>query len=87
MTHVIEVKVPDIGDFKNIPVIEIFVQVGDTIKAEDSLLTLESDKSTMDIPSPQSGVVKQLKVKSGDRVSEGHCVILLEVATSSKITQ
>ncbi len=80
MTHVIEVKVPDIGDFKNIPVIEIFVQVGDTIKAEDSLLTLESDKSTMDIPSPQSGVVKQLKVKSGDRVSEGHCVILLEVA-------
>jgi len=58
MTHVIEVKVPDIGDFKNIPVIEIFVQVGDTIKAEDSLLTLESDKSTMDIPSPQSGVVK-----------------------------
>src|SRR6266446_3729027 len=67
----IEVKVPDIGDFKDVPVIEVFVKAGDSVKAEDSLVTLESDKATMDVPSPSAGVVKELKVKLGDKVSEG----------------
>ena len=67
----IDVKVPDIGDFKGIPVIEIFVKPGDTVAAEDSLLTLESDKATMDVPSPAAGVVREVRVKLGDKVSEG----------------
>ena len=67
----VEVKVPDIGDFKDVPVIEIHVKAGDTVKAEDSLVTLESDKATMDVPSPVAGVVKEVKVKLGDKVSEG----------------
>jgi len=73
------VKVPDIGDFKDIPVIEIFVKPGDTVKAEDSLVTLESDKATMDVPSPGAGVVKELKVKLGDKVSEGSVIVVLDV--------
>ena len=77
---VIEVKVPDIGDFKDVPVIEVLVKVGDTVKAEDALVTLESDKATMDVPSPASGVVKELKVKLGDSLSEGSVVLLLEAA-------
>jgi dihydrolipoyl dehydrogenase len=76
----IEVKVPDIGDFKGIPVIEVFVKPGDTVKAEDSLITLESDKATMDVPSPATGVVKELKVKLGDKVSEGTLIAILEAA-------
>ena len=67
----IEVKVPDIGDFKDIPVIEVLVKPGDSVKAEDSLVTLESDKATMDVPSPAAGSVKEVKVKVGDKVSEG----------------
>ncbi|HMA31221.1 MAG TPA: dihydrolipoyl dehydrogenase [Casimicrobiaceae bacterium] len=74
----IEVKVPDIGDFKNVPVIEVLVRPGDAVKAEDPLLTLESDKATMDIPSPAAGVVKSVVVKVGDRVSEGSAVVVLE---------
>jgi dihydrolipoamide dehydrogenase len=82
----IEVKVPDIGDFKDIPVIEVLVKPGDTVKAEDSLVTLESDKATMDVPSPAAGVVKDLKVKLGDRVSEGNVILTLEsgVAAAGK---
>ena len=72
MSNVIEVKVPDIGDFKDIPVIEVLVKPGDSVKAEDPLITLESDKATMEVPSPQSGVVKEIKVKVGDKVSRGH---------------
>lgn len=79
---VIEVKVPDIGDFKDVPVIEVLVKVGDTVKAEDALVTLESDKATMDVPSPASGVVKELKVKLGDTLSEGSLVLLLEAAAA-----
>jgi len=78
MANTIEVKVPDIGDFKNIPVIEVLVKPGDKVNAEDSLLTLESDKATMEVPSPASGVVKELKVKVGDKVSEGTLVLMLE---------
>ncbi|MEJ7668316.1 MAG: dihydrolipoyllysine-residue acetyltransferase [Casimicrobiaceae bacterium] len=73
----IEVKVPDIGDFSDIPVIEVFVKPGDTVKADDSLVTLESDKATMDVPSPSAGVVKELKVKPGDKVSEGSVIVTL----------
>ena len=76
----IEVKVPDIGDFTDVPVIEIFVKPGDTVKADDSLVTLESDKATMDVPSPAAGTVKELKVKVGDKVTEGSLIVVLEAA-------
>jgi pyruvate dehydrogenase E2 component (dihydrolipoamide acetyltransferase) len=76
----IEVKVPDIGDFKDVPVIEVFVKPGDAVKAEDSLVTLESDKATMDVPAPTAGTVKELKVKVGDKVSEGTAILTLESA-------
>lgn len=74
----IEVKVPDIGDYKGVPVIEIAVKVGDRVEAEQSLVTLESDKATMDVPSPYAGTVKEIKVKIGDTVSEGSLLVLLE---------
>ena len=76
----IEIKVPDIGDFADIPVIEVLVKPGDTVKAEDSLVTLESDKATMDVPSPAGGVVKDVRVKVGDKVSQGTVVLTLEAA-------
>ncbi|MCW5623159.1 MAG: dihydrolipoyllysine-residue acetyltransferase [Burkholderiales bacterium] len=75
-----EVFVPDIGDFKDVPVIEILVKAGDTVKAEDSLLTLESDKATLEVPAPFAGVVKDLKVKVGDKVSQGVAILTLEAA-------
>jgi pyruvate dehydrogenase E2 component (dihydrolipoamide acetyltransferase) len=78
MSKILEVKVPDIGDFKDIPIIEVLVKPGDQVDAEDSLVTLESDKATMEVPSPAAGVVKALKVKVGDKVSEGALVLLLE---------
>jgi dihydrolipoamide dehydrogenase len=76
----IEVKVPDIGDFKDVPVIEILVKPGDRVEQEDSLVTLESDKATMDVPSPQAGTVKELKVKVDDKVSQGSLILTLEAA-------
>jgi pyruvate dehydrogenase E2 component (dihydrolipoamide acetyltransferase) len=78
MANAIEVKVPDIGDFKNIPVIEILVKPGDTVSAEDPLVTLESDKATMEVPSPAAGTVREIRLKVGDKVSEGALVLLLE---------
>jgi dihydrolipoamide dehydrogenase len=78
MSQLIEIKVPDIGDFKNIPVIEVLVKPGDRINKEDALITLESDKATMEVPSPQSGVIREIKVKVGDKLSEGSVVLLLE---------
>src|SRR5260370_1378991 len=84
--NAIEVKVPDIGDFTDVPVIEVFVRPGDTVKAEDSLVTLESDKATMDVPAPSAGVVKELKVKLGDKVSEGSVILLLEAAGGTPVT-
>jgi pyruvate dehydrogenase E2 component (dihydrolipoamide acetyltransferase) len=80
MSAPIEVKVPDIGDFKDVPIIEIHVKPGDTVKAEDPLISLESDKATMDVPAPTAGVVKELLVKVGDKVTEGSLVLLLEAA-------
>ena len=81
---VIPVKVPDIGDFKDVPVIEVFVKPGDAVKPEDPLVTLESDKATMDVPAPSAGVVKELKVKVGDKVSEGSVILLLEAAGTTQ---
>src|SRR5262245_39729019 len=73
-----EVRVPDIGDFKNVEVIEVLVKPGDAVSKEQSLITLESDKATMEIPSPNSGVVKELRIKVGDKVSQGSPILLLE---------
>ncbi|HXX85785.1 MAG TPA: dihydrolipoyl dehydrogenase [Casimicrobiaceae bacterium] len=76
----IEVKVPDIGDFKDVPIIEVFVKPGDAVKAEDPLITLESDKATMDVPSPAAGTVREVRVKLGDKVSEGSVILILKAA-------
>jgi pyruvate dehydrogenase E2 component (dihydrolipoamide acetyltransferase) len=73
-----QVLVPDIGDYKDVSIIEVMVKVGDTIKAEDNLVTLETDKASMDVPSPYAGVIKEMKVKVGDKVSEGSLILLLE---------
>ena len=78
-----EVKVPDIGDFKDVPVIELLVKPGDVVKKDDSLVTLESDKATMEVPAPQAGTVKELRVKLGDKVSEGVTILTLEAAASA----
>src|SRR6476660_2838816 len=75
-----EIRVPDIGDFKNVPVIEIHVKPGDTIKAEDPLVTLESDKATMAVPAPEAGTVAEVKIKVGDKVSEGSVLVTLQAA-------
>jgi pyruvate dehydrogenase E2 component (dihydrolipoamide acetyltransferase) len=80
---VTEVRVPDLGDFKDVPVIEVLVKPGDSVQAEDPLITLESDKATMDVPAPVAGVVKTLAVKVGDKVSEGSPILVLEVAAAS----
>ena len=83
----VEIKVPDIGDYKNIPVIEILVAPGDSVTAEDPLMTLESDKATMEVPAPMSGVVRELKVKIGDKVSEGVLVMTLETVAVAASTE
>ena len=83
MANLIDVKVPDIGDFKDIPVIEILVKVGDTVKKEDSLVSLESDKATMEVPATHAGVVKDIKVKLGDKVSMGSLVLVLEASEAA----
>ncbi|MFY3029537.1 dihydrolipoyllysine-residue acetyltransferase [Achromobacter xylosoxidans] len=78
MSNVVQIKVPDIGDFKEVEVIEVMVAVGDTIKAEQSLITVESDKASMEIPASQGGVVKEVKVKVGDKVAKGSVVVVVE---------
>src|SRR5438093_8964520 len=78
MNNVIEVKVPDIGDFKDVPIIEVLVKAGDEVKPEDPLITLESDKATMDVPAPAAGTVKEPRVKVGDKVAEGTLILLLD---------
>ena len=80
MSQLIEVKVPDIGDFDQVPVIELFVKVGDTIKVDDAIATLESDKATMDVPSSAAGIVKEVLVGLGDKVAEGTVLIKVEAA-------
>src|SRR5438445_190478 len=78
MANRIDVKVPDIGDFKDVPIIEVLVRPGDRVKTEDPLITLESDKASMDVPSPVDGVVTELKVKVGDKVAEGTLILVVE---------
>jgi pyruvate dehydrogenase E2 component (dihydrolipoamide acetyltransferase) len=80
MSNLIDIKVPDIGDFKDVPVIEIFIKPGDVVKAEEPLVALESDKATMEVPSPKDGVVKSVVVKIGDKVSEGAVIVQFEGA-------
>ena len=82
-----QVRVPDIGDYKDVPVIEMLVKVGDTVKAEQSLLTLETDKAAMDVPAPFDGVVTELNVKVGDKVSQGSLILSLEGVDSPALLQ
>ena len=83
MNQTIAIKVPDIGDFKDVAVIEISVKVGDTVTAEQSLITLETDKAAMEVPSPSSGKIKEMKVKVGDKVSEGSVILMLESSAAA----
>lgn len=83
MSNTVQIKVPDIGDFKEVEVIEVLVAVGDTIKAEQSLITVESDKASMEIPASQGGVVKSIAVKVGDKVAEGAVVLEVEAADAA----
>lgn len=84
MAELKKVLIPDIGDFKEVPVIEVLVKAGDRVKAEDSLITLESDKATIEIPAPYSGLVKEISVKPGDKVSQGSTVLTLEVSDDNR---
>jgi pyruvate dehydrogenase E2 component (dihydrolipoamide acetyltransferase) len=83
MTKTLEVKVPDIGNFKDVDVIEVMVKPGDKVEKEQSLITLETDKAAMDVPSPYSGTIKDVKIKTGDKVSEGSLVLILEAEQES----
>lgn len=83
MTRIIEIKVPDIGDFKNVPIIEVLVAPGDTVEKETALVTLETEKASMEIPSPEAGEVNAIEVKVGDKVSEGSVLLTLTIAEES----
>jgi pyruvate dehydrogenase E2 component (dihydrolipoamide acetyltransferase) len=85
MSQIIEVKVPDIGDFAEVPVIELFVKVGDSIKVDDAIVTLESDKATMDVPSPVEGVVKEVLIQLGSKVAEGALLIKVETGGAAAV--
>ena len=85
MAEIKQVLTPDIGDYQDVPVIEVLVKAGDTVKAEQSLLTLETDKATMDVPAPFDGVVKEVKAKVGDKISEGSLLALIEVSGETQI--
>jgi dihydrolipoamide dehydrogenase len=87
MSNLVEVKVPDIGDFDSVPVIDLFVKVGDTIKVDDAICTLESDKATMDVPSPVAGVVKEVLVQLGAKVGEGALLIKVDSGASAATTE
>ena len=86
MSELLEVLVPDIGDFDSVDVIEVIVNEGDRIAVEDSLITVESDKASMDIPSSHAGVVKEIKVKVGDKVAKGSLILTLEAAEQTGST-
>jgi pyruvate dehydrogenase E2 component (dihydrolipoamide acetyltransferase) len=85
MSELKEAKVPDIGGHKNVPVIEVLVKVGDAVKKDQGLITLESDKATMEVPAPFAGVVRELKVELGDEISEGDVVVLIEAADDANV--
>ena len=80
MSEIREIHVPDIGDFKDLPVIEVLVKPGDKVAFDDPLLTLESDKASMDVPSPGAGTVVSVTIKEGDRVSKGSSILMLQMA-------
>ncbi|MDH4175556.1 MAG: hypothetical protein OEV97_17630, partial [Betaproteobacteria bacterium] len=82
-----EISVPDIGDFKDVEVIEVLVKAGDTIAAEQSLITVESDKATMEIPAPGAGMVRELRIKVGDKVSQGTPILVLDEADAGATAQ
>ncbi len=82
----LEVKVPDIGDFSDVPVIEIHVGAGDTVAVEDPLVTLESEKATMDVPAPVAGTVSELRVAIGDKVSEGSVLLTMDAEQDAAVT-
>nr|MCH9639156.1 E3 binding domain-containing protein [Betaproteobacteria bacterium] len=84
MSEIKQVLIPDIGDFKDVPVIEVLVKSGDQVKVEDSLITLESDKATIEVPAPYPGVITEVSVKTGDKVSEGSLILLLQVSDPSE---
>ena len=86
MSQIIDIKVPDIGDFTEVPVIEVFVKPGDVIKIDDALVTLESDKATMDVPASAAGVVKEVLVKLGDKIGEGTVVVRVEASDAAAAT-
>src|SRR5574343_313476 len=86
MSQLIDIKVPDIGDFTDVPVIEVFVKPGDIIKVDDALVTLESDKATMDVPASAAGMVKEELVKLGDKIGEGTVVVRIEATDSGTAT-
>jgi len=86
MSKTIEIKVPDIGGFKDVPVIEVLVKPGDSVKKEDALITIESDKATFDVPAPQAGVVKELRIKAGDKVSQGSMILVLDAGDGADAT-
>ncbi len=86
MANTIEIKIPDIGGHDNVPVIEVLVKAGDTVAKEQSLITLESDKATMEIPSTAAGVIRELRLKVGDEVSEGAVIAILEVVGAADPT-
>ncbi|MCS6997723.1 MAG: biotin/lipoyl-binding protein, partial [Casimicrobiaceae bacterium] len=82
----VEIRVPDIGDFKDVEVIEVLVKPGDTVAKEQSLITLESDKATMEVPSPEAGTVRSVAVKVGDKVSQGSLILQLDPAASPELS-
>ena len=85
MSNLVEVIVPDIGNFDSVDVIEVLVKVGDIVAKEDSLITLESDKASMDIPSSDAGLVKEIKVKVGDKIAKGSPILVLEAEAGSAV--
>ena len=85
MSQLVEIKVPDIGDYKAVPVIEVHVQPGDQIEVDQSLVTLESDKATMDVPAPAAGIVREVKLKVGDSTAEGATILLLEPSVTAAV--
>lgn len=87
MSKIIKVEVPDIGDFKDVEIIEVLVTPGDAIELEDALITLESDKATIEIPSPSAGTIKEVSVKVGDKVSQGDAILSMEIEASTAVTQ
>src|SRR5579863_6491472 len=82
MGALVDIKIPDIGEFKDVEVIEVMVKPGDPVRVDDSLITIESDKASMEVPSTEAGIVKEIRVKIGDKVSEGSPIVVIETAAA-----